>query len=441
MSLSNSSTANWGTIFMGPERLHETTLSRLENTNSGPVWGDDTEVEYFERIKAKATQKAMQILAQAQADADAMLAQAQAQGYEQGLAQAQAELDEFRQAAGNTAAAVLSAIEAQTHALTSAWEKELTQLVKIAVQAGIGRELSENRAAVLDAMFYSAVQELASEQRALVCVNPEDEAVVADIIAAAGQNFSERFQTKADPALSPGSIVLESNLGRLENTLEQRRLMVDKILKELVLSENNTAETQKQNNLSSTAHEPNYAPSVQPEPVETVAAESMPIETISVEHMPAENIAEAQPEVDFSQAVEVVSPQLEEIEEATEQALINSPEQQAESFMEEDFTSPLDNLPVQEGSLIPEAILNDQALHTQNINEPEISSQEITHTLEETPEELLQAQEQLEALDHLLEDEASNQKTKQNHTEVDAQANTQADADAYINALLAEEKN
>ena len=215
----------------------------------------------------------------------------------------------------------------------------------------------------------------------------------------------------------------------------------DKILKELVLSENNTAETQKQNNLSSTAHEPNYAPSVQPEPVETVAAESMPIETISVEHMPAENIAEAQPEVDFSQAVEVVSPQLEEIEEATEQALINSPEQQAESFMEEDFTSPLDNLPVQEGSLIPEAILNDQALHTQTISEPEISSQEITHTLEETPEELLQAQEHLEALDHLLEDEASNQKTKQNHTEVDAQANTQADADAYINALLAEEKN
>ena len=417
MSLSNSSTANWGTIFMGPERLHETTLSRLENTNTGPAWGGDTEVEYFERIKAKATQKAMQILAQAQADADAMLAQAQEQGYEQGLAQAQAELDEFRQAAGNTAAAVLSAIEAQTHALTRAWEKELTQLVKIAVQAGIGRELSENRAAVLDAMFYSAVQELASEQRALVCVNPEDEAVVADIIAAAGQNFSERFQTKADPALSPGSIVLESNLGRLENTLEQRRLMVDKILKELVLSENNTVETTTQNNLSSTAHEPNYAPLVQPEPVETMPAEAMPleaisVETISVEHMPAEKTSEAQPEVDFNQAVEVASQQLsEEAEETIEQALINSPEQQTESFMEEDFSSPLDNLPVQEGSLIPEAILNEQALHTQTISEPEISFQEITHTLEETPEELLQTQE-----------------------------NTQDDADAYIHALLAEEK-
>ena len=80
MSLSNSNTANWGTIFMGPERLHETTLSRLENSKSNPTWGDDTETEYFERVKSKATQKAMQILAQAQSDADAMLLQAQQQG-------------------------------------------------------------------------------------------------------------------------------------------------------------------------------------------------------------------------------------------------------------------------------------------------------------------------------------------------------------------------
>jgi hypothetical protein len=42
-----------------------------------------------------------------------MLKRAHQEGYQHGLAAAQAELDEFREAAGQTAAAVLSAIESR----------------------------------------------------------------------------------------------------------------------------------------------------------------------------------------------------------------------------------------------------------------------------------------------------------------------------------------
>ena len=60
MSLSNLSTdtSKWGTIFMGPGRMHETSLSRLESARSGPVWNEATEAEYFERVRAKAAAKA-----------------------------------------------------------------------------------------------------------------------------------------------------------------------------------------------------------------------------------------------------------------------------------------------------------------------------------------------------------------------------------------------
>ena len=428
MSLSNNSTANWGTIFMGPERLHETTLSKLESSKSTPLWGGDTEVEYFERIKSKATQKAMQILAQAQADADAMLLKAEQQGYEQGLAQAQAELDEFRQAAGDTAAAVLSAIEAQSHALTSVWEKELTQLVKIAVEAGIGRELSENRAATLGAMFHNAVQELASEQRALVLVNPEDEAVVADIIAAAGQNLSEHFQTKGDPTLPPGSIVLESNFGRLENTLEKRRQMIDKILAELVLDENNNPEIAQQNNLaSSPASQPEIS---QPEISQAVETEAQASQIEQPAELAASVMGATEPNVEEISVEEV--PELpadvlvEQVsEEVVEQASPNSSVQEQEtarltdSFVEdveEDIVSPLDSLTIEEGSLIPDTILTDSAVQAEAMEtEPAspILEEEIADSPSETHEELLQAQNKLAALDDLLEHDASSHKVEQ----------------------------
>lgn len=457
MSLSNSSTANWGTIFMGPERLHETTLSRLESAKSSSAWGDDTEVEYFERIKAKATQKALRILTQAQTDADAMLLKAREEGYEEGLAQAQVELDEFRQAAGDTAAAVLSAIQAQSQAITGTWENELVQLVKIAVEAGIGRELSENRVATLSALFHSAVQELASEQRAFVCVNPEDEPVVADIIAAAGQNLSELFQTKADPALSPGSIVLESNFGRLENTLEQRRQMVDKILEELVLSENNTSETVKQNNLSGTpvnksdsvaleepakivnsvesvdspdsadsADSPDSPDSVeQMQQVSEPAVSDMPSTPSSAQEV-AEEISEAQPEVNSTQPVEVVS---EQLTEEVEQPLNNSANQATENLLEDNFISPLDSLPVEEGSLIPQEMLNDQVTQEQTVSPAESA---LANNSSETHEELIQAEKNLTALDDALEENSSSQEKEQ--------AQEDAAAEEYVETLLTKEK-
>ena len=239
MSLSNSATdtSGWGTIFMGPNRMHETTLSRLESGTSGPVWNEATEAEYFERVKAKATEKAREILEAARAEAAAMREEARQQGYQDGLAEAQAELEEFRQAAGQTAAAVLSAIESQSEAVTSAWEDELCALVRTSVEIGIGHELKGHRAAILEALFRDAVSTLAAEQSATVYANPEDEPVIADIVASAGEEYARRFLVRGNPGLAPGSVVLESNLGLIENTIESRRNMVENILNQLALRE------------------------------------------------------------------------------------------------------------------------------------------------------------------------------------------------------------
>ncbi|MBQ4132399.1 MAG: hypothetical protein IJD04_01525 [Desulfovibrionaceae bacterium] len=236
MSSSNpESSSNWGTIFMGPEPMRETTLARIEGSNSGPQWNDETEAEYLARVRERATQKAAEILREAQAEAVSLREQARQEGYQQGLNEAQAELEEFRIASGQTTAAVLSAIEAQADRLTAAWEQELCALVRAAVEAGIGHELSRHRAELLQALFLEAAAGLSKGKSAIVFTSQEDAPVVADIVANAGGDYPSRFQVRGDPGVSPGGIVLESSLGLVENRLEMRRALVENILNELVL--------------------------------------------------------------------------------------------------------------------------------------------------------------------------------------------------------------
>ena len=239
MSLSDlpdtNNTPSWGTIFMGPEPMRETTLSHIEGANSGPQWNNETEAEYLERVKERATRKAVEILRAAQTEAAALREQARQEGYAQGISDAQAELEEFRITAGQTTAAVLSAIEGQAERLTALWEKELCDLVRLAVEAGIGHELAAHRAEMLQALFFEAAGVLSRGKSAVIFTSQEDVAVVADIISTAGKDYTSRFQVRGDPSLSPGSIVLESSLGLVENRLEVRRAMVAELLSELTL--------------------------------------------------------------------------------------------------------------------------------------------------------------------------------------------------------------
>ena len=108
-------------------------------------------------MREKATAKAKEILLAAQTEADAMREQAHAQGYEAGLDQAQAELEEFRQGMGASVAAVLAAIEGNAGRIAAAWREELVNLTRLCVETAVNHELSEERAALLAGLFDSYV--------------------------------------------------------------------------------------------------------------------------------------------------------------------------------------------------------------------------------------------------------------------------------------------
>ena len=55
----------YGTIFMGPESERETTLDKLYTASQREQWNRQTENEYMERVRARATERVRDLLLQA----------------------------------------------------------------------------------------------------------------------------------------------------------------------------------------------------------------------------------------------------------------------------------------------------------------------------------------------------------------------------------------
>lgn len=235
-SKAESETSKWGTIYMGPARSDERQLHQVEGARS-MQWDETTEADYMQRVNARAAQRAGEILAQARADAERLKQQAMQDGYNEGLQQAQRELEEFQQTMSDSVSGVLGAIQGQCSGIFSRWRQDLVTLLRVSVQRAVGLELDQNRMAILEALLVKAVETLDSQRKLTVRVNPEDEPAVQDILVATQQRHPnlEAWSVKGDPGIAPGGLVVESRDGMVDNTMETRYALVDQILAQLLL--------------------------------------------------------------------------------------------------------------------------------------------------------------------------------------------------------------
>lgn len=225
----------WGTIFMGPNPLHETSLARVQNMRASTAWNEETEKEYMERVRTRARDMARSILEKATAEAQSLRETAQREGYEAGMAQASAEVAEFKDNLGSAVDAVLGALEAQKDTLAAAWREELATLLRLCVEKIVAHEVGEDRRALMQALLDDALAHLGESARYVVRVAPDDEGLVGDILSSAHGPAAAAFSVRADAALEPGSLILECEAGIADNSLEGRRALVDNALAALVL--------------------------------------------------------------------------------------------------------------------------------------------------------------------------------------------------------------
>jgi flagellar assembly protein FliH len=235
MATDDDSPSSWGTIFSGGR---EHSLGGIERARSS-AWTPADEADYLDRIRAKASRMAADILAQAGREADALRESARKEGYAGGLADAQAELDSFRSGMAESVSGLLCAIEGRCSEIFSQWRGDILAVARLAVEKVIAVEISAQGAAMLEALLVQAVGLLESRRSLVVRVNPRDEPVITDIITAARSRFPDvdSWRVKADAAVSPGGLVAEIEFSLAEGRLESRRAAVEEVLHRLTLPE------------------------------------------------------------------------------------------------------------------------------------------------------------------------------------------------------------
>jgi len=226
-------TREWGRIFIGSTTVDLALVEGEMRRN----WTPEEEAAYLERVRVKAAQKAAEILESARREADALREDAKQAGYAAGLAEAEEEITAFRSAMGDSVSSVLNAIEGQCSTIFTRWREELTTLLRLCVEKGVGITLSRNQAGVLEALYTQAVTTLENRRNLVIHVNPEDEPLIGDIVGLTLAKYPDlkAWSVKADSAVAPGGLTVESDDSLADNRLERRMALVNELLEKLTL--------------------------------------------------------------------------------------------------------------------------------------------------------------------------------------------------------------
>ena len=235
MSDQQKDSGSWGTIF---SRGREHTLGGIEHQRS-TAWTAADEAAYLNRVKEKAEHMASGILADARVEGDRLREASRRAGFDAGMADAQAELDNFRASMTESVAAVLSAIEGQCSHIFDQWREDLVGVCRLAVEKITGIQLAAERRAILESLLIEAVGVLEKRREIVIRVNPEDEPMLSDILGMTQERFPDvkSWRVRADSSVSSGGMVVESESSLAQGRLESRRAAVEAVMSRLVLSD------------------------------------------------------------------------------------------------------------------------------------------------------------------------------------------------------------
>ena len=329
----------WGTIFMGEREATPQQLDAMQEPLLRERAQHLQQEDYLARVRARAEERAREILGAAYAErqkvleeagaeaqarveqftreakelkaqAQAELAEAEAEhgkardlreeaefirgnahneGFQAGMEQAGAELKEFRVDVGQMLGNMLRALEAQRHNLGEAWRDELAELARVAVEAGTGWILQAEHQRILQSLVFGSLQLLEDRATVSIRVHPDDEDTVSDLFRAARERVPELSQwiVNGDPSVEAGGLVAESVSGSVENLREHYREMVNGILEHLTLPPRPEEERAGEEVSATAAREserltqivPEAAPVAEPEP-------ELPVEPVNTTGQP-----------------------------------------------------------------------------------------------------------------------------------------------------------
>ncbi len=243
MSLSNQkaeSSFKYGKILLGTSSEGPTVvpLVELEGGSERLTWTEATTTEYKRRVRDKAAAMAKSILLEAQREARDLKKQAKAEGHREGRELAKRELDLVREDMAGTLAGYLAAFQSAHGSLWKAQRQDIVSLIQLAVEKAIHLEMSSRNREILEHLLDQAVDALDSRQRLIVRVHPGDEDNMLALLRRARERHPDlgSWRVKTDPDLHAGGLLLESDHGLVDNSVETRLAWIREVLDHLTFA-------------------------------------------------------------------------------------------------------------------------------------------------------------------------------------------------------------
>lgn len=215
----------------GPDEM---TIQELEGKRQ-LLWDDDTNEDYLNRVKEKAKEKAKEIMMLAELEAEALRSTARHEGYETGLQEAQAQVDQHIQTVSTEVEGLMSQLGAQGATVFNERRQDIMGLIKLAVEKTISVELSENRMASLESLVSEALDRIESQRQVTIKCFPEDAPDLEGFIKTIqDRNPALKYWTvKGDPAIQQGGVLIEGSEAKVDNSIASRWQGVEPILDQL----------------------------------------------------------------------------------------------------------------------------------------------------------------------------------------------------------------
>ncbi len=225
----------WGTVYSSGR---EVAFGGIEQSRS-VYWTEADEAAYLERVKAKASTMASELLTKAQAEVADIREAARQEGYANGLAEAKEELEVFRSSIAENVASVLSAIEGQCTQVFRNWQEDIVGVARLAVEKATAITISEERTAVLRSLIEQSLATLEDHRIITLRVHPEDEPAITDIMDSTTERRTDigSWKVLADASITPGGLQLDTGSSLAQSTVESRLAAVDSVLRHLSLPE------------------------------------------------------------------------------------------------------------------------------------------------------------------------------------------------------------
>lgn len=226
-----------GTAVGGPV---EVTLASLEGPEKAS-WDATTTEEYMGRVREKAKAAALEIVNKARAEAEHMHKQAWEQGYAEGQAAAAEEFENIRQSTETALAEALESIQTGAKEIWAQHRRELTALVTAGVEKVVHMELAANSRAVIEKLMDQAVEAVDMRRMLILKVHPDSFEDISDLMRRMKESHPMLggWKVRACPDMQPGGLIVESDSGLVDNSIEGRLAMLRNVMAHLTLADEN----------------------------------------------------------------------------------------------------------------------------------------------------------------------------------------------------------